>query len=112
VRLLLRWAINSVAIILVAWLLPSVELVSWQAALIAGILLGVLNTFVRPIFRLVSMPINVLTLGLFTLVINAVILEILDWLMDGFNISGFLWSIVAAVLISIVTSVFNIIIGD
>ncbi|GAB4253225.1 MAG: phage holin family protein [Thermoleophilia bacterium] len=110
-RALLRWAVNTIAIVITAYLLPAVEVTSWKAALIAGLLLGILNTFVRPVFRLLALPITILTLGLFILVVNGFILEILDWLMDGFNISGFLWAIVAALLIGVVTSVINIVLG-
>lgn len=111
-KLLLRWLINSAAIVLAAYLLPKVDVTSWQAALIAGVLLGLLNTFVRPVFRLLALPINVLTMGLFTLVINAAVLMILDWLMEGLMISGFLWAVVGAIIISVFTSLVNIIVGD
>lgn len=111
-RLLIRWAINTVAIVLAAYILPAISVESWKSALVAGVLLGILNTFVRPIFRLLTLPINVATLGLFVLVTNALILMILDWLMAGLKIDGFLWAIVAAVIIAIVTSIINILVGD
>jgi putative membrane protein len=113
-RLLLRWGINMVAILAAAYLLrpafdPSVTL--W-AAVAAGLLLGLLNTFVRPLFKWLSLPINVLTLGLFTLIINGAIVQILSWLMgDKFHIRNFGWAILVALMISIVTSIINIIVG-
>lgn len=94
-----------------AYLLPAVDVASWKSAIIAGLLLGVLNTFVRPVFRLFALPITILTLGLFVLVVNGFILEILDWLMDSLTISSFWWSIVAALIISIITSIINIILN-
>jgi putative membrane protein len=109
--ILIRWVVNAAAIMATAWLLPQVEVADWKAGLIAGLLLGFLNTFVRPIFKLVALPLTVVTLGLFTLVINGVVLEILDWLMDGLTIKNFLWSIVAAIIISIITSLVNIVLG-
>lgn len=109
--ILIRWVVNVAAIMATAWLLPQVEVADWKAGLIAGLLLGFLNTFVRPIFKLVALPLTVVTLGLFTLVINGVVLEILDWLMDGLTIKNFLWSIVAAIIISIITSLVNIVLG-
>jgi len=111
VRLLIRWAINTIAIVGAAYLLPAVTLSSWRSALVAGLLLGILNTFVRPLFRLLTLPINVLTLGLFVLVTNGFILMILDWLMKGFDIGGFFWAIVAAAIISVITTLINIVIG-
>ncbi len=112
-KLIIRLLINTIAIVIVAYILhPHVTLTSWKSALVAGILLSLLNTLVRPIFKLLALPINLLTLGLFIFVINAFILKILDWLMKGFNISGFGWAIVAAIIISIVTTILNILIGD
>ncbi len=111
-RLLIRWAINTIAIVAATYILPAVTLTSWKSALVAGLLLGILNTFVRPIFRVLTLPINVATLGLFVLVTNGFILKILDWLMDGLEIKGFLWAIVAAAIIAVITTVVNILVGD
>jgi len=113
VKLLIRWAINTIAIVAATYVLPAVTLTSWKSALVAGLLLGILNTFVRPIFRVLTLPINVATLGLFVLVTNGLILQILDWLMGtGLEIGGFQWAIVAAVIIAVITSVVNILVGD
>jgi putative membrane protein len=112
VRLLIRWAINTIAIVGAAYVLPAVTLASWKSALVAGLLLSILNTLVRPIFRVLTLPINVATLGLFVVVINGVILMILDWLMAGLNIDGFLWTVVAALIIAVITTVINILVGD
>lgn len=112
-RLLIRWAINTLAIVGATYVLPAVTLTSWKSALVAGLLLSILNTFVRPIFRVLTLPINVATLGLFVLVTNGLILQILDWLMGtGLEIGGFQWAIVAAVIIAVITSVVNILVGD
>jgi putative membrane protein len=113
-RLLLRWAINTVAILATAYLLkPAFEpRVSLWAAVGAGLLLGLLNTFVRPLFRWLSLPINILTLGLFTLVINGAIVQILSWLMgDAFHVNSFGWAVLVALVISIITSIINIVVG-
>lgn len=110
-RLLIRWGINTLAIVAAAYLLPQVRLDGWKAALVAGLLLGFLNTFVRPVFRLLALPLSIITLGLFILVVNGFVLWILDWLMDGLEIQGFLWAIVAAVVVSIVTTFINVVLG-
>lgn len=111
-RLLIRWAINTIAIVTATYVLPAVTLSSWKSALIAGLLLGILNTLVRPIFRLLTLPINIATLGLFMLITNGLILKILDWLMDGLEIKGFFWAIVAAAIIAVITTVVNILVGN
>jgi putative membrane protein len=110
VRLLIRCAINTLAVVAAVYLLS--DPVEWKSALVAGLLLGILNTFVRPIFRLLTLPINVATLGLFVLITNGLIIKILDWLMAGLTIDGFLWTIVAAVIISVITTAVNILVGD
>lgn len=111
-KLLIRLAVNTAAIMATAYILPKVTVEDWKAAVIAAILLGLLNTLVRPVFRFFALPITILTLGLFTLVINGFVLKILDWLMDGITIQGTIfWHIVAALLISIITTVVNIILG-
>jgi putative membrane protein len=111
-KLLLRWLANTVAIMAAAYLLPAVTVESLAWGVATAALLGILNTFVRPIFRLLALPLTVLTLGLFILVINGLILQILDWLMGGrFEIDGFLWAIVTALIVSVLTTIINVIIG-
>lgn len=111
-RLLLRWAVNTLAILAVTRILPAFHLDSIWVALLAALLLGILNTFLRPILLVLTLPINLLTLGLFTLVLNGLILQILDWVLgERMQIDSFWWAILAALLISLITWVANIIIG-
>ena len=110
-KLLIRWGVNTAAIMITAWLLPQVTVTDWKAAIVAGLLLGFLNTFVRPVFQLLALPLTILTLGFFILVVNGFVLWILDWLMSGLTIDGFLWSVIAALVISLVTTVINIALG-
>ena len=93
----------------VAYLLPNVfsgvHVTTFSAAIIFAIVLGLLNLFVKPILHLFSFPITLLTLGLFALVINAIIVLIADCFIDGINIDGFLWALIFSVALSIVTSI-------
>ena len=102
-----RWLCNAIAILLVAYLMPGVFLASGGAALTAALLLGVVNALIRPVCLLFSLPINIMTLGLFTFVINAGMLKIVDVLMSGFATGGFLNTLIAALFISIISSVFT-----
>src|SRR5660398_185509 len=112
-RLIFRWAANTLAILAAAYLLPEITVTSVKSALIAALLLGVLNTFVCPIFRIFALPVTLLTLGLFVLVVNGFVLKILDWFMgDYFVIHGFFWAIAGAVIISIVTTMINVLLGS
>lgn len=112
-RLILRWAINTLAILIVTWILPGFHVDSVWIAVLAALLLGILNTFLRPILLVVTLPINILTLGLFTLVLNGLILQILDWILGSrMQIDNFWWAILAALLISIIAWLVNIVVGD
>jgi len=104
--LLLRWLIAALTIWGVAWLLdPHVEVSSFGRAMIVAAVLGLLNVFVRPIMIVLTLPITVLTLGLFLLVINALLLMFTGWLIDGFSVENFWWALLAAVIISVVNAI-------
>ena len=109
----LSWVANTVAILLAAYLLPQVEVSSVLWAVIAALVLGVLNTVVRPIFKVLTLPLTCLTLGLFILVVNGIMVQLLDWLMGTrFEVSSFIWAIITALLISLITTVVNVIVGQ
>jgi putative membrane protein len=108
------WAINSLAVaVAVAILRPHITYDKWQNLLIASLLLGLLNAFVRPILMLLMLPLLIFTLGLFTLVINAVLLYFVAWLMrPHFQVDSFLYAFLGAVIIAIVSIGLNILTGN
>ena len=102
-RLLIVWLLNAVALLAVAYLMPSVQIDSFGAALIGALVLGLANAVVRPILVLLTLPVTILTLGLFLLVINGAVFLGVSRLVSGFEVAG-LWSaILAAVLYSIIS---------
>lgn len=103
--LLLTWVANSAAIWLVAYLFRGISLASWNDAFIAGLVLTVVNAIVRPILLVLTLPITVVTLGLFYFVISAACLALTARLIDGFAVSGFFNTIVASVFISIASTI-------
>jgi len=104
-KLIVRLLIMAGVIFGVATLLPNlVEVTGFQAALLAAVVLALVNAFIRPIVLIFTLPINFMTLGLFSLVVNALMLYIVAYTVDGFLIVGFWQAIVAALLISIVSS--------
>jgi len=112
-RLLIRWAINSALIVAMLYVLPYVEVTAAYAAIITGLVLGFLNTMLRPAFVALSLPLKWFTLGISVLVVNGVVLKILAWILgDRLDIGGILWTIVATVIISLVTTIVNIAVGD
>ena len=100
-KLVLRWALNAVALMLIPELLPEIRVEGYMAALISALLLGFVNAIIRPLLVLITLPITILTLGLFTLVINALMFWWAGSMFSGFVVDGFLWALVGAVAYSL-----------
>ena len=99
-----RWLINMVAILLIAYLLPRLVWVdSLGAALIAALLLGMVNAVLRPVLIILTLPLTLLTLGLFLLFINGFMLWLVAALVSGFHVNGFWGAVFGSILISIVS---------
>jgi len=106
-KLFLQWIISTVAIGVAAYLVPGV-VVTPIGALILAVVLGALNLFIRPILVVLTLPITILTLGLFTLVINAILVMLAAYLVPGFGVAGF-WSALAfAVVLVVINWVFDL----
>jgi putative membrane protein len=103
--LIIRWIVNTLALFLVVTVVPNFHYRSWVTLAIAAAVLGLLNAIVRPILFVLTLPLTVLTLGLFLLVLNAIMLELTAWLVPGFDIDGFGWAVVGALVLSIVSLV-------
>ncbi|HYJ69734.1 MAG TPA: phage holin family protein [Nocardioidaceae bacterium] len=104
--LLVRWAIVSVAIAIVAAIMPSIDVEGGFFGLIGvALVFGLVNALIGPVLRLVSLPLTLITFGLFGLVVNALLLAISAGLLDNLDVGGFLATIVAAFLISVLTAV-------
>jgi putative membrane protein len=102
-RMLLGWAINAGALLLLPYILPAVQVKSFGTALLVALVLGLLNTLVRPVLVLLTLPITVLTLGLFILVINGLMFWLVSRMLDGFSVAGFWWAVVAALVYSLIS---------
>jgi putative membrane protein len=103
-KLLLKLLVNSLAVFVTAYVLPGVMVDTFVTAGIVAIVLGVLNTFIKPLLIILTLPINILTLGLFTLVINALLVGIVAYLVVGFTVSGILSAIIFSVVLSLVSA--------
>lgn len=110
-RLLLRWVINALSLMIVANLLSGFSVESFYAALIAAVILGVLNAVVRPLLVLLTLPINVMTLGLFTFVINAGLIFFVGTFVKGFSIN-FSSALIASILLWAIGLVTNMFVKD
>jgi putative membrane protein len=108
--LLLKWLINAVALFVVVNVVAGTGVERWQTLLAGSLVIGLLNAFIRPILLFFTLPVNLLTLGLFTLVINGVIFYLAAWLVKGFYVAGFWSALVAALVFSIVSFILNLLI--
>jgi putative membrane protein len=110
--LLLRWLILSVAIMVAAYLFPGIEVNGFGSALVAALVLGILNAFFRPILIILTLPINILTLGLFTFVINALLLMMTSGVIGGLVVAGFGSALLGSLIISVVSWLLSSFIND
>jgi putative membrane protein len=101
VKILIRWLLLAAALLLVAEIYPGVSVSSFGQAMIAALVLGLLNTLVRPILVLLTLPVTVLTLGLFLFVINALMFYFAASVLAGFNVNGFVAALVGSLLYSL-----------
>jgi len=102
-RLILTWIINAIALMALPYLMHSVSVTNIGAALIAALVLGLVNTLIRPVLVVLTLPVTLVSLGLFILVINAVLFWGVAQLVDGFHVAGFFSAFLAAILYSIIS---------
>lgn len=102
-RILLGWLLNALALLAVAYLLPGIEVASFGAALMAALALGLVNTLVRPLLVLLTLPITLLSLGLFLLVINGLLFWAVGTWLEGFSVGGFWPGVFGALLYSVIS---------
>jgi putative membrane protein len=102
-KLLLLWLINAVALMAVAYLLPGITVSTFTTALVAALVLGLVNAVIRPVLVLLTLPATLLTLGLFIFVINGLLFWFVGSFITGFVVSGFWWGVAGAIAYSIVS---------
>ena len=108
----IRWLTLTGAIVLTAYVVDGIHVRSLSSAFLAAAMLGIFNAFFRPIVLLLTLPINILTLGLFTFVINALMLKMASGVISGFNVDGFGSAIIGSLLISVISWLVNSFVND
>ena len=106
-RILVVWLINTVALLAVSYLMTSVHVTSFGAALIAAGLLGLVNAVIRPLIVVLTLPVTILTLGLFIFIINGILFLAVANLLEGFQVAGFWPAVLAAIVYSLVSWVLS-----
>ncbi|MEL7039221.1 MAG: phage holin family protein [Cyanobacteria bacterium J06592_8] len=100
----LTWLLAAISLGITAFLVPGLTITSWQAAVVAVVVMGLVNAIVKPILILFTLPLTLLTLGLFLLVINAISLSLVGYLTPGFTVGGFFPALLGSIVLSLVSS--------
>ena len=101
--LFLRWVMFALSIIFVSWIVPGIEVSGFVHAMLVVIIIALINTFIKPFLQIITLPINIVTLGLFSLVINALLLMLASFLSPGFEVEGFLSAFIGSIILSLFT---------
>jgi len=103
-NIIFNWLLSATAILIAAYLLPGVSIGDPLTALVLAVVLAIANVTLRPLLLLFTLPINILTLGLFTFIVDAFIIKIADWLIEGFDVRNFIWALFFALVLSLVNT--------
>lgn len=103
---LLHWIVTAVAIGIAAYLIPGIE-VTLVGALVLAVVLGIINMFLKPVINLLTLPLNILTLGLFSLVVNALLVMLAGMVVPGFSVTGFWPAFFFAIVVALVSALFG-----
>lgn len=98
---------NAIAVLVTAYLLPGVDIKDFLTAIVVAAVLALLNNFLKPILIILTIPVTILTLGLFLLVINALIILLADDLIGGFTVASFWWALLFSIILSVINSLFS-----
>ena len=104
-RTLLKILLTAVAVLILAYILPGVEIAGFTSAVIVAVVLAILRLIVKPILIFLTLPVTIITLGLFLLVINAFIILMADYFITGFSVNGWLWALLFSLLLSFLQSI-------
>ena len=106
-NVIIRFLLNGLAVFLAAYILPEVDVDGYGTALLVALILAIANVIVKPILVVLTIPITIVTLGLFLLVINALIILMVDYLISDFYVGGFWWALLFSLIMSIFNSLFD-----
>lgn len=110
--LLISLLLNTLALIITAYIVPGFHVDTFTSALLAAIVLGIINTFIKPILLFLTLPLTVVTLGLFIFVVNAIVLRLTTLVVSGFQVDGWLPAILGAIVLSVVSTILSMLVRD
>jgi putative membrane protein len=107
-KTIIRFLVSTIAILITAYILPGVHLNGIITALVLAVVLGVINIFLRPVIIFLTLPISVMTLGLFTLVINGALVMLASYIVPGFTVANFWWALLFSIVVTLINYVLQI----
>lgn len=107
INMLLKWVAFALIIMFVGWLIPGIEIAGFKTALLVTVVITLINIFLKPLLVLITLPINLITLGLFSFIINALLLMLTAYLTPGFEINNFWSALLGSLLLSILSALLN-----
>lgn len=110
--LLISLLLNALALIITAYIVPGFKVDSFTSALLAAIVLAVINTFVKPLLLIFTLPLTILTLGLFLFIVNAIVLRLTSLVVSGFQVDGWLPAILGAIVLSLTSTILSMLVKD
>jgi len=110
--LLIKLVVATIAVFVSTYIVPGVGVDGLLTAFIVAIVLGVINAFVKPILTLLTLPLTIVTLGLFAFVLNALLIMLVGYLVPGFTVDGFLWALIFGIVMSLVSAFLSMLIKD
>lgn len=110
--LLLHWVLTAVILLIVDAILPGIAISGFGTALIAALVMGLVNFFIRPVLALLTLPLNMLTLGLFSFVVNAILFALVAWLVPGFEVVSFFSALIGSILLALMTGLLGMLTPD
>ncbi len=106
-NIFLRWILFAALIVFTAWIIPGITVSNFLSAMLVCVILALINAFIKPLLTFITIPINVLTLGLFSFVINALMLWLAGYITPGFAVNGFLSALLGSIILAVFTPVIN-----
>ena len=106
-NVILRWLIYALLIIFVSWIVPGIEIDNFITAMLVCVILALVNAFIKPLVQIITLPVTIITLGLFTFVINALMFMLAGWITPGFEVEGFLSALLGSLLLSLFSFAVN-----
>lgn len=98
---LIRWVLYALVIVFISWIIPGIEVDNFLSALLVCVILALINAFIKPLIQIITLPVNIITLGLFSFVINALLLMLAGMITPGFEVESFLSALFGSIVLSL-----------